>query len=62
MESFQTSGYIILPIVLLFIGQFTGLFQLNAVIFLMIAAALIVVDFILWALASRTFTPERLLK
>lgn len=62
MESIQTSGYIILPIVLLFVGQFTGLFQLNAISFLMIAAAVIVVDIILWTLASRSFTPERLLK
>ncbi len=62
MESFQTSGYIILPIVLLFVGQFTGLFQLNAIIFLLIAAGVIVVDFILWMVAAHSFTPEKLLK
>ena len=62
MESFQTSGYIILPIVLLFVGQFTGLFQLNAIIFLMIAAGVILVDFILWVVAARSLTPEKLLK
>lgn len=62
MESFQTSSYIILPIVLLFVGQFTGLFQLNAMVFLMIALGVIVVDFILWVVAARSFTPEKLLK
>lgn len=62
MESVQTSGYIVLPIVLLFVGQFTGLFQLNAIIFLVIAAGVILVDFILWLLAARSFTPEKLLK
>ncbi len=62
MESFQTSGYIVLPIVLLFVGQFTGLFQLNAIILLMIAVGVILVDLILWFLAARSFTPEKLLK
>jgi ABC-type Na+ efflux pump permease subunit len=62
MESFQTSGYIILPIVLLFVGQFTGLFQLNAMIFLLISLGVILADILLWLLAQRSFTPEKLLK
>ncbi|MBW7573258.1 ABC transporter [Caproiciproducens faecalis] len=62
MESIQTSGYIVLPLVLLFVGQFTGLFQLNALILLVIAAVLLVVDFLLWFVSARSFTPEKLLK
>jgi ABC-type Na+ efflux pump permease subunit len=62
MESVQTSGYIVLPVILLFVGQFTGLFQLNALIFLFVSAGLIFIDLVLWLLASRSFTSEKLLK
>jgi hypothetical protein len=62
MESIQLSGYIVLPLVLLFVGQFTGLFQLNASILFAIGVAIVILDFILWRVASRAFTPEKLLK
>jgi len=62
IESFQAAGYIVLPVIFLFIGQFTGLFQLNAVIFLLISLGLVIIDFVLWILAARSFTPEKLLK
>ncbi len=62
MESFQASGYIVLPVVLLFVGQFTGLFQLNALILLCISIGLIFIDLFLLFVASRVFTPEKLLK
>jgi ABC-type Na+ efflux pump permease subunit len=62
MESFQISGYIVLPVVLLFVGQFTGLFQLNAMILLFISLGTFAVDLILLLLGSRLFTPEKLLK
>lgn len=62
MESFQTSGYIVLPVVLLFVGQFTGLFQLNALILLVLSILIFAVDALLLFLASRSFTPEKLLK
>lgn len=62
MESIQTSGYIVLPVILLFIGQFTGLFQLNAAILLVISVLLLVLDGLLLFAASRSFTPEKLLK
>lgn len=61
MESIQTSSYIVLPVVLLFIGQFTGLFQLNALILLVISVCVFIADFILMIVASRSFTPEKLL-
>jgi ABC-type Na+ efflux pump permease subunit len=62
MEAFQTSSYIILPLVLLFVGQFTGLFQLNALILLILSAVIILLDIVLLIFGSRTFTPEKLLK
>lgn len=62
MESFQASGYIVLPVVLLFVGQFTGIFQLNAVILLCISIGMFAVDLILLLFASHSFTPEKLLK
>lgn len=62
LESMQLSGYIVLPLVLVFVGQFTGLFQLNAVLFLLISAVLAAVDVVLGLIASRAFTPEKLLK
>lgn len=62
MESYQASSYIVLPLVLLFVGQFTGLFQLNALVLLLISIGLAVIDWILLHYASRSFTPEKLLK
>lgn len=62
MESIQTSGYVVLPVVLLFLGQFTGLFRLNALILLAVSAGVLIVDGILFNIASRAFTPEKLLR
>lgn len=62
MESIQTSGYIVLPVILLFVGQFTGIFQLSALIFLVVSVGVIILDFILWMFASHSFTTEKLLK
>lgn len=62
IESVQTSGYIILPLVLLFLGEFTGLFTLNAVIFLVISICILILDVIIWTITSRSFKTEKLLK
>ena len=62
MESMQLSGYVVLPLVLLMIGQFTGLFQLDALILLAIGAGVFVLDFILGGISARSFTPEKLMK
>lgn len=60
-ESVQTSGYLVLPLVLLFLGQFTGLFQLNALILLLVSLCVIAADVPLWFVAARSFRPEKLL-
>ena len=62
IEAFQSAGYIVLPIVLLFVGQFTGLFQLNALLLFVISIYVIVLDVVLFHFVSKSFTPERLLK
>jgi NADH:ubiquinone oxidoreductase subunit K len=62
IESVQTSGYIVLPLVLMFVGQFTGLFTLNAVIFLLVSVVVVLIDIPVWMIASRSFTAEKLLK
>lgn len=62
IESIQTSGYIVLPLVLMFVGQFTGLFKLNALIFLIISVIVILADIPIWMITSRSFTAEKLLK
>ncbi len=61
MEAVQTSSYIVLPIVLLFVGQFSGMFQLNAIALLIIAVVVLILDAVLLFFASRSFTPEKLL-
>lgn len=62
IESVQTSGYIILPLLFLFLGEFTGLFLLNAIHFLIISAVIIALDAVIWGFAARSFQPEKLLK
>lgn len=61
-ESVQTSGYLVLPFVLLFTGQFTGLFRVGTMLLLWISCALFVADFLLLFLSARLFTPEKLLR
>lgn len=61
-ESVQTSGYLILPVALLFLGQLTGLFQVGAVLLLIISCVLLAIDAVLWFLVFRFSTPEKLLR
>lgn len=61
-ESVQTSGYLVLPFVLLFTGQFTGLFQVSAILLLWISGAVFAADVLLCFFSARLFTPEKLLR
>jgi ABC-type Na+ efflux pump permease subunit len=61
MEAMQTSSYIVVPLVLLFIGQFTGLFILGPLVLALIGLAFVVADIILFSIAAKSFTPEKLL-
>lgn len=62
MEAMQTSGYLVLPIVLLFMGQFTGLFILGPLLLFVAFLLVAIADDILIFVASRSFTPEKLLR
>ena len=62
IEAVQTSGYIVLPIVLLFAGELTGLFSLSALHLLLISAVVIVLDAVIWVVTSRSFRAEKLLR
>ena len=62
MEAMQTSGYVVLPLILLFVGQFTGLFVLGPVVLLILSAVIIGLDFLLFHLASGSFNAEKLLR
>lgn len=62
MESVQICGYVLLPLILLFVGQFTGSFRLHAVHYLVLSLLVMVADFIIWRITSAHFTPEKLLQ
>ena len=62
IEAVQTSGYIILPLILIFAGEFTGLFSLNAFRLFLISAVVIVLDVIIWIFTARSFKAEKLLR
>lgn len=62
MEAMQTSGYLVLPVVLLFVAQLSGAFTLGPVLLLLIAVLVGGADAVLVSIASRSFTPERLLR
>ena len=61
-DSQQRSVFLILPILLLIVGQFTGVFLLNAWIMLGIGIVLAVVALLLVRVSSIGFTYEKLLK
>ena len=60
-ESQQRSALLVLPIVLLAAGQFTGLMMLNPLILLMVSVVVIAIAYITLGAASRGFKYETLL-
>lgn len=61
-ESQQRSVFLILPIIMLIVGQFTGVLMLNPWILLGLGIALSIIAFFLLRLSARGFTYEKLLK
>jgi ABC-2 type transport system permease protein len=57
----QISGLFVLPVIVLFIGQTTGLLLVNAVFILWMALALLVLDGVLIAFAVQLFQRETIL-
>lgn len=60
-EAQQMSVFIVLPVIMLLIGQMTGLLLLNSVVMIILGAALYIIDLILIRSAVNRFTPEKLL-
>lgn len=60
-ESLQTMGYLILPFILLYLAQFTGVFQINALLLIGLAVLLAVFSILLFNLSSRKFQADYLL-
>lgn len=52
-ESVQTSGYIVLPVILLFAGQMTGLFRISAMLLLLVSGVVFAADLLLFLVAAR---------
>lgn len=60
-KSLQMSGYIAAPLILFFLLQFTGLFVADATILLLISLVVALADAALIIIASKSFTPQRLI-
>lgn len=61
MEAMQVSGYIVFPVLLLFIGQLTGLFVLEWWVLLLVTVLIAAVDLLLFNRGFAKFTAEKLL-
>ncbi len=59
-ESMQTMGYLMLPLLLLYLVQFTGVFRVTVPLLLGITILLVVLSVVLFNVASRQFQPDRL--
>ncbi|WP_055667027.1 ABC transporter permease subunit [Desnuesiella massiliensis] len=60
-EAQQLSGVLVLPVILLLVGQMTGLFLLNDIIIFIIGAVLFLSDYFLIKRVSKNFTAEKLI-
>lgn len=61
VESLQTMGYLVLPVAAIYLMQLCGVFRLNLLALVLIAAVLLAADVVLFNAALRAFTPEKLL-
>ena len=61
-ESQQSAVFLVLPIILLIVGQFTGVMLVNAWLLLGIGAVSVALDFVLLGRAAKRFDYELLLK
>lgn len=57
----QMSGFIVLPIILLLVGQATGLFFLNELMMFLLGLVLWIVDLWLMRTASKNYAPESMI-
>lgn len=59
-ESIQTMGYLLLPFIVLYLVQFTGVFRVTMLVIAIIAAVLGILAIVFFNLASRKFQAELL--
>lgn len=60
-EALQTMGYLILPFIVLFLAQFTGLFRMNYLFLIVLAVAFAIASVVLFNASARRFQAEKLL-
>lgn len=60
-EALQTMGYLLLPLLLLYLIQFAGVFHITPLLLLLLALALAVLSVVVFNITSRHFQPDRLL-
>lgn len=60
-EAQQMTGLIVVPVILLLIGQISGLFMVNSLILIGLGAVLYVVGYVLIRNAAGKFVPEKLI-
>lgn len=60
-EAQQLAGLIVLPVILLAIGQITGIFLLTNIILIIIGTIVIIIDYILLQKIAKNFTAENLI-
>jgi len=60
-EAQQVSGILVLPVILLLVGQMTGVIMLNNFIMFTAGAVLLIIDYILIKRISSKFIPEKLI-
>lgn len=61
-ESIQTMGYLLLPFILLYLIQFTGVFRITMPVILLITVALGILSIVFFNVSSRKFQAELLVK
>lgn len=59
-ESLQTMGYLLLPFIVLYLIQFTGVFRVTILAILLIAAVLAILSVVFFNVSARKFQAERL--
>lgn len=60
-EAQQVSGLLVLPIILVLVGQMTGVLMLNNIVMVIVGAVLLILDYILIKGISSKFIPEKLI-
>jgi len=60
-EAQQVSGLLVLPVILLLVGQMTGVLMLSSLVLLIAGIVLLILDYILIKKISSKFIPEKLI-